>query len=220
MAPCRLRWLVLLPLVVGAAVAERHYLFTAPKVSYAGESETMCLTLFDVPETGDLTLDFSGSGDRRTLHTQSVAGVSGRPYADRLDGSSPGDQPEQLFVQTDKFVYKPGQLVRFRVFSVDSELRPVTKPIPLIFIQTPLGTRVAQWTDQSGRSGLVQLEFQLSDEPTLGDWTIHVSGVTSNVHKKVFRVKEYVLPKFEVKVQGPPFILADETEVIFKVCGM
>ncbi|KAF0302725.1 Alpha-2-macroglobulin [Amphibalanus amphitrite] len=151
MAPCRLRWLVLLPLVVGAAVAERHYLFTAPKVSYAGESETMCLTLFDVPETGDLTLDFSGSGDRRTLHTQ----------------SSPGDQPEQLFVQTDKFVYKPGQLVRFRVFSVDSELRPVTKPIPLIFIQTPLGTRVAQWTDQSGRSGLVQLDFQLSDEPTL-----------------------------------------------------
>ncbi|XP_043217950.1 pregnancy zone protein-like isoform X6 [Amphibalanus amphitrite] len=255
MAPCRLRWLVLLPLVVGAAVAERHYLFTAPKVSYAGESETMCLTLFDVPETGDLTLDFSGSGDRRTLHTQSVAGVSGgfkqtcfdvkmpdtatgrstlhltvafptqtnysiRGERDFSIRSSPGDQPEQLFVQTDKFVYKPGQLVRFRVFSVDSELRPVTKPIPLIFIQTPLGTRVAQWTDQSGRSGLVQLEFQLSDEPTLGDWTIHVSGVTSNVHKKVFRVKEYVLPKFEVKVQGPPFILADETEVIFKVCGI
>ena len=41
------------------------------------------------------------------------------------------DEPEQLFVQTDKFVYKPGQLVRFRIFSVDSELKPVVKPVSL-----------------------------------------------------------------------------------------
>ena len=39
----------------------------------------------------------------------------------------------ELFVQTDKFVYKPGQLVRFRIFSVDADLRPVTEPVRLIY---------------------------------------------------------------------------------------
>ena len=41
------------------------------------------------------------------------------------------EAPEELFVQTDKFVYKPGQLVRFRIFSVDADLRPVTEPVRL-----------------------------------------------------------------------------------------
>ena len=38
---------------------------------------------------------------------------------------------------------------------------------PLIYIETPLGTRVAQWNDEAGQNGLLQLEFQLSEEPTL-----------------------------------------------------
>ena len=38
---------------------------------------------------------------------------------------------------------------------------------PLIYIETPLGTRVAQWNDEESQNGLVQLEFQLSEEPTL-----------------------------------------------------
>ena len=38
---------------------------------------------------------------------------------------------------------------------------------PLIYIESPLGTRVSQWIDEKGQNGLVQLELQLSDEPTL-----------------------------------------------------
>ena len=42
-----------------------------------------------------------------------------------------GPPPEEMFVQTDKFVYKPGQLVRFRIFSMNADLRPVTEPVRL-----------------------------------------------------------------------------------------
>ena len=41
--------------------------------------EKMCLTLFDVPETGDLDLEYARvyGGGRRTIHTQLVSGVAG-----------------------------------------------------------------------------------------------------------------------------------------------
>ena len=56
---------------------------------------------------------------------------------------------------------------------------------------------------------------------TQGEWTIKVQQEpgSDKVHKKVFEVKEYVLPKFEVDIKGPPFILGDADEVTFKVCG-
>ena len=56
----------------------RHYLFTAPKVSRPGEQEKMCLTLFDVPETGELNVELTDFGDKRVLHTQLVSGVAGK----------------------------------------------------------------------------------------------------------------------------------------------
>ncbi|XP_037082574.1 alpha-1-macroglobulin-like [Pollicipes pollicipes] len=156
-------WLLLL---CGVVAAERRYLFTAPKAFVAGTPERVCLTLFDVPETGDLTLTFkrSESGPTVAQHTQQVSGVAGGSkqtcfavqlpkqriynawmglevtYPSAVDYAISGslrvstylsDVPEEHhFLQTDKYVYKPGQLVRFRVFSVDSNLRPISEPSP------------------------------------------------------------------------------------------
>ena len=53
-----------------------------------------------------------------------------------------------------------------------------------------------------------------------GDWIINVKKPEDKLLQKVFQVKEYVLPKFEVAVNGPPYVLADADEVTFEVCGM
>ncbi|XP_037082417.1 AP-4 complex subunit beta-1-like [Pollicipes pollicipes] len=52
-----------------------RYLFTAPKVFLAGSPERVCLTLFDVPETGDLTLTLKRSESRPDGRTAHPAGV-------------------------------------------------------------------------------------------------------------------------------------------------
>ena len=50
---------------------------------------------------------------------------------------------------------------------------------------------------QSLTLGLMQQEFKLSKEPELGDWRIQFTAgpVTG---RAVFKVAEYVLPKFDV----------------------
>jgi len=57
-------------------------------------------------------------------------------------------------VETDKRVYKPGQVVRIRVLSLDSFLKPVLKVFKEIFIVDASDSRVAQWRDIKSENGL------------------------------------------------------------------
>ncbi|GBO17198.1 Ovostatin, partial [Araneus ventricosus] len=62
-----------------------------------------------------------------------------------------------------------------------------------------------------------QLEFQLADEPVLGNWRITVwnNNVTES---ETFEVKEYVLPKYDVTIKFPPYVLANEEIISVEVC--
>ncbi|XP_061425551.1 LOW QUALITY PROTEIN: CD109 antigen-like [Lethenteron reissneri] len=114
-----------------------------------------------------------------------------------------------LFVQTDKAVYKPGQTVHFRAFSVDSSLRPHLGGAYDIEIQDPVGNRVQQWRGLTSASGVVSADFPVSDQPLLGQWQIIVHG--EGVDKQQpFTVAEYVLPKFEVLLKLPSFVARED----------
>ncbi|XP_071499850.1 pregnancy zone protein-like [Diadema antillarum] len=75
-----------------------------------------------------------------------------------------------------------------------------------------------QWRNQEGSDGLIDLELPMTPDPVLGTWTINA------VHKgrkssKTFEVDEYVLPKFEIIITPPPFIMINATNITVKVCG-
>ncbi|GFW83396.1 alpha-2-macroglobulin [Trichonephila clavipes] len=123
------------------------------------------------------------------------------------------------FVQTDKPIYKPGQTVKFRVLPLDSQLKPLdTSTVADVWIEDPSGIRVAQWKQTKFDEGMVQLELPLSSEPTLGTWNIKtIINQVSSTQK--FEVEKYVLPKFEVKVKPPPYIMADADAIPLEVCA-
>ncbi|RLU16697.1 hypothetical protein DMN91_010765 [Ooceraea biroi] len=126
------------------------------------------------------------------------------------------------FVETDKPVYKAGQDVNIRVLMLKHDLKPWKKTIPKIWIENPSEVRVVQWTNVSTENGMAQLKFSLSPEPSPGAWKIKVEKRKSQpqlMHSTVFEVKKYVLPRFQVTITSPGYILADAENVTWNICA-
>ncbi|XP_037921191.1 CD109 antigen-like isoform X10 [Hermetia illucens] len=107
-----------------------------------------------------------------------------------------------VLIQTDKALYKPGDLVRYRVLVLDSATRPakITSPID---IQITDGKQniIKQLKNIQLTTGVFSDEIQLSELPVLGKWKINVD-IDGETRDKEFGVEEYVLPKFEVIVDA------------------
>ncbi|XP_067624052.1 thioester-containing protein 1 allele R1 isoform X7 [Eurosta solidaginis] len=112
------------------------------------------------------------------------------------------DYKPATYIQTDKATYKPGDLVQFRVLFLDENTRPATieKPIA-IGINDGAQNRIKQFKDVKLTKGVFTDEFQLSEQPVLGNWNIEVTIDGQSAETKTFEVAKYVLPKFEVSIE-------------------
>jgi len=120
------------------------------------------------------------------------------------------------YVQTDKPIYKPGQPVRFRGFSVDSDLKGLTLSGGLkVMINNPDGVEVYNEVVFNEEGVIHQETFLLAEEAKIGMYTIRVTG--KNSASCTFSVEEYVLPKFGVDIEGPGHIASGDTMVRGKV---
>uniref|UniRef100_A0A3P9PAS1 CD109 molecule n=1 Tax=Poecilia reticulata TaxID=8081 RepID=A0A3P9PAS1_POERE len=75
------------------------------------------------------------------------------------------------FIQTNQPRYLPGQVVKIRTVSVRSNGKPCSEPADVL-IRDPRGNLLRQWLDKDGVLGVVSTEFQLSENPPLGEWSI------------------------------------------------
>lgn len=78
-----------------------------------------------------------------------------------------------MFIQTDKPLYKGGDLVNFRIFSINSETLPanVNGAIVTIF---EVGNIKIKSFNANFVKGKYENSLQLSQSPTLGEWKIEV----------------------------------------------
>ncbi|XP_070557715.1 alpha-2-macroglobulin-like isoform X2 [Ptychodera flava] len=153
-------------------------------------------------------------------------GVGGRSLSDEerfsfVDGKRIRLQSRnaKTFIQTDKPIYKPGQTVLFRILNLKGiGFKPYPSMLSTVWIENPTGVRLIQWSNVTTEDGLVEFEFGLSEEPELGIWKIksHMEGKTT---EQTFEVAEYVLPKFEVFVKSPPYIIKTDKNFSVEICG-
>ncbi|XP_051819218.1 alpha-2-macroglobulin-like isoform X2 [Antechinus flavipes] len=130
------------------------------------------------------------------------------------------NNPESLvFLQTDKPIYKPGQIVQFRIVSVNGNFRPLNEKFPLVYIEDPKRNRILQWQNLVLEGGLKQLSFSLSSEPARGSYKVVVQKETGRNKEHSFKVEEFVLPKFGVYVKVPDKITILDEEFTVSVCG-
>ncbi|XP_028943147.1 alpha-2-macroglobulin-like protein 1, partial [Antrostomus carolinensis] len=121
-----------------------------------------------------------------------------------------------ILVETDKSLYKPGETVKFRIVNLDEDLKVIKNEYSQIWLQDPEYNRIAEWLNVKSRHGIVDLSFPLASEALLGEYTISVQQDTV---QKTFNVDEYVLKKFEIQIEHPPFVTATDEEFQLKVCG-
>ncbi|KAL3880815.1 hypothetical protein ACJMK2_033022, partial [Sinanodonta woodiana] len=120
-----------------------------------------------------------------------------------------------LFIQTDKAMYKPGQTVNFRTFGVYPNLTVYTGSMN-VSIYDPNSNKIKQWLNVDDSSGVITSLMVMDTQPVLGDWKLKVEAQGFST-EKVFTVAHYVLPKFEVTVELPPFALSSDNSITAKV---
>ncbi|XP_046398811.1 alpha-2-macroglobulin-like protein 1 isoform X2 [Ischnura elegans] len=230
-------------------VKNRGFIFTAPKRVLIDTNETVCLSLHNIPGSGYVHVDIlhtdsdekiaslkhrlkPDKGACMDLYIPQTTQIRGRlhlkaQFDDAFNYTINSikeifiDQnPHVVFIETDKPTYKPGQEVKFRVMTVKHNLSPVKGPIQKIWLENPSGVRMAQWLRVPTELGLAQLTFQLSPEPVLGNWVIKVQrSKNQTLETQTFEVKEYVLPKFEVTINPPSYVLADTESITWQICA-
>lgn len=115
------------------------------------------------------------------------------------------DKEPKIYIQTDKAIYKPGDLVQFRIVVLDENTRPVKlrKPMRLGF-KDAAGNFIKQINDIKLIKGVYTGKFQLSEEPVLGVWSMEAflgPNDDDTREEKKFEVDKYVLPKFSVDIE-------------------
>ncbi|XP_029301916.1 alpha-2-macroglobulin isoform X2 [Cottoperca gobio] len=122
-------------------------------------------------------------------------------------------------LQTDKPIYKPGQTVQFRIVSMDANFIPVDRVYIVVALQDPNSNRIAQWLNKSIVSGILDLSHPMIPEAVQGSYVITASTNKGEQISHSFDIKEYVLPKYEVKVHLPSVITILDQEATLKICG-
>ncbi|XP_052103778.1 CD109 antigen-like [Mytilus californianus] len=234
--------LSLLLALVGLVLAKNTYIATVPKQVRAGSSARICLSALkrgDRQVTIFVTILDKQNGTIATAQAQRnlrrgygvvnirVPGKTPAGYDYKIRVSVIGDitfdktavriqvtsKASSIFIQTDKAVYKPGDIVQFRVVGTNSRLKVLRDPLT-IYIQDPKNNRLKQFLNVRPVFGVFAGTFQLSTLTNLGRWTIRVEQKREN-NLKGFDVERVVLPKFEVNVVLPPFEL--KTDRFFTV---
>ncbi|XP_062343420.1 alpha-2-macroglobulin-like protein 1 [Cinclus cinclus] len=235
--------ILLLPSTAGMP-ATLNYAVAIPSQLYYPFSETVCLQLSReqaVPIQVSVTLQ-SRAGNE-TLITQSISQFPffhctsfqvpppvGHPdevafvVITVMEANSEFQKKQKVlikhadkktFIQTDKPVYRPGQIVKLRIVTLDQNFIASSETQRLVELKDPKGNRIAQWLDVTPVGGIVDLSFPLAAEAPLGEYTIKVPDLT-----RTFRVEEYVLPKFSVSIQMPQVVTILEENFPLHVCGM
>ncbi|XP_062377751.1 alpha-2-macroglobulin-like protein 1 [Sardina pilchardus] len=124
------------------------------------------------------------------------------------------------FIRTDKPIYTPGQTVLFRVFSLDAKFIAVNGEYPVVELKDSGGNRIGQWLNYSSQGRILALSHTLSSEAREGHYLLSV--YTNQNHATAaegFKVKKYVLPKFEVTTDHPSTVSVGSDVLELKVCG-
>lgn len=85
-----------------------------------------------------------------------------------------------MFIQLDKPIYRSGDPINFRVYSVNSETQPKNDVVATIIIYDQDSVAIQTFQDVTFTKGKYEGSLQLSTSPKYGNWLI-VANVGTTV---------------------------------------
>ncbi|XP_067307945.1 alpha-2-macroglobulin-like protein 1 [Pseudorasbora parva] len=237
--------LLLLQSSLTSGATDPTYLVAVTSQAVSGSSETLCAQIHEPKEPlslvvtlssenanvsilqqGSITKDFykcvTFKAPLVTVESVGIISVVIRGRNTSLNKTSQIlIKPSQnlLFIQSDRPIYKPGQTTKFRIVSLDSNFLPRNQVFQTVELLDPNSNRIGQWLNQTTRTGILDLFHSISPEATQGFYTITAWDEKNQQTSHNFEIKEYVLPKYEVKIDFPTIVTPLDKEVTLKVCA-
>ena len=190
-----------------------------PRTLRAGYTEQVSVSLFNGnrPVSGNVRLTMFDKGASVSTVAAKVAGAANielpvpqiqrgtyeikvevEDVSETRSASVQVEDGVLLLVETDKPVYKPGQIVHIRLMTLDALLKP-WRSTATIEVQDAKGIKVFKKEVATDGYGMVIVDLPLSTEPNLGVWKLTALAGDQKTQLDV-RVEEYVLPKYEVTI--------------------
>ena len=208
--------------------AVESYLAIIPKVFHSGHTEELSIALFkgESLTSGNVEVSLLKDGAEILNIKQRIAGkgiirlevpdVEDGEYEIQVKTAGFEDKAAVrvessflTFLETDKPIYKPGQTIHIRLITVNDKLRPIEEPVTIEILDAK-GIKIFRSQLNTDEYGMASLELPLSEEPNLGIWKVTAVTEKGKIQLDV-RIEEYVLPKYEVKVELPrQWFLVDE----------
>ncbi|ABE52600.1 alpha-2-macroglobulin family protein [Methanococcoides burtonii] len=165
-----------------------------PLVKAATSESGNNVAKFDVPdvEEGSYTLTATPSGAESGF-TTTVKVMQNNP----------------IFIETDKPIYKPGQIIHVRLLSLNNNLIPVVQNTT-VEIADAKGVKIYKDDLVTNEYGVAFFDLPLASELNLGTWKVKATS-GSSMSEVDIRVEKYVLPKFDLETSTEKsWFLADE----------
>ncbi|XP_039526840.1 alpha-2-macroglobulin-like protein 1 isoform X1 [Pimephales promelas] len=237
--------LLLIQCSLTSGATDPIYLVSVTSLAVSGSTETLCAQIHEPKEPLSLVVTLGSDSGNVTILQQgsittdfykcvpfkvpivtveSVASVNvairgGTTSLNKTTQILINPPQNLIFIQSDRPIYKPGQTIKFRIVSLDSNFLPRNQVFKTVELQDPNSNRIGQWLNQSTRIGILDLFHSISPEATQGYYTISAWDDKNRQTSHNFEIKEYVLPKYEVIIDFPTVITTLDKEVTLKVCG-
>ncbi|PNF42794.1 hypothetical protein B7P43_G13621 [Cryptotermes secundus] len=101
-----------------------------------------------------------------------------------------------IVIQTSRPVYKAGQVVRFRVVLLTTELKPFEDSVN-VYVLNSDGLIMRRWVSMQINNGVISHKFTLPQLVNDGFWKIRVEAL-DQTEDQIIRVENYFSPLFEV----------------------
>ncbi|XP_075150936.1 thioester-containing protein 1 allele S3-like [Haematobia irritans] len=171
------------------------------------ETEIVQFNVTELEETS-YYLEVVGKGG---IEFQNSSKLIANPYA-----------APNVHIQTDAIIYKPGDLVNFRVIIFDEDTRPFqTNETINVEILDGNSNSINKFSNIHLHKGIYEGNFSIAQYPPLGVWMILVTigGQYGTTDVKTITVDHYELPEFAVYIEGSRHAVLEDGVIRVKVYG-